>query len=574
MQRILDTKQEGVVAAERSALGKLREALVEVEASLEDRYTLDRSIRQLDELFLIVVAGEFNSGKSTLLNALLGGEFLAEGVTPTTGQVELLRYGEAEATSSESGFLARSLPVELLRDTLLVDTPGTNALDRQHEAITEEFLPRADLVLFVTSADRPFSESEKRFLERIRRWGKKLVFVVNKIDILRDRSERDQVVGWVSENAQQLVGVEAPVFPVAARQALAARHSDDAAGLQVTGLDALEAYLRETLDATERLRLKLANPLGVGRELLGRYRDAFDERLELLGEDIQALTDIEEQVSLYREDLRRQFEFRLADIDQVLHAFEQRGRQFFAEHLRLARVFDLLDKERTRADFERKVIADLPQELDQRVQELIDWLIQSELEQWQAASKRLEERRRHHAERIVGVMGDFDLDRQRRLDSVGRSAQRSLETYDRAAEARRLAQSVRDAVTHTALVEVGAVGLGTAVTLATTTQVIDVTGLLLAGTMATLGLLILPARRRKARRELEEKTLALRRELTQALREQFDRELEGSILRLEEATGPYTRFVRAERGRLENISVRLAGVENDLASIAQRLKEL
>lgn len=574
MQRILDAKQEGVVAAERSALGKLREALVEVEASLEDRYTLDRSIRQLDELFLIVVAGEFNSGKSTLLNALLGGEFLAEGVTPTTGQVELLRYGEAEATSSESGFLARSLPVELLRDTLLVDTPGTNALDRQHEAITEEFLPRADLVLFVTSADRPFSESEKRFLERIRRWGKKLVFVVNKIDILRDRSERDQVVGWVSENAQQLVGVEAPVFPVAARQALAARHSDDAAGLQVTGLDALEAYLRETLDATERLRLKLANPLGVGRELLGRYRDAFDERLELLGEDIQALTDIEEQVSLYREDLRRQFEFRLADIDQVLHAFEQRGRQFFAEHLRLARVFDLLDKERTRADFERKVIADLPQELDQRVQELIDWLIQSELEQWQAASKRLEERRRHHAERIVGVMGDFDLDRQRRLDSVGRSAQRSLETYDRAAEARRLAQSVRDAVTHTALVEVGAVGLGTAVTLATTTQVIDVTGLLLAGTMATLGLLILPARRRKARRELEEKTLALRRELTQALREQFDRELEGSILRLEEATGPYTRFVRAERGRLENISVRLAGVENDLASIAQRLKEL
>ncbi len=91
-------------------------------------------------------------------------------------------------------------PVEWLRDINIVDTPGTNAVIRRHQEITEDFVPRADLVLFVTSADRPFSESERAFIERIREWGKKVVFVVNKIDILetpadirtRDRVRDDQ----------------------------------------------------------------------------------------------------------------------------------------------------------------------------------------------------------------------------------------------------------------------------------------------------------------------------------------------------------------------------------------------
>lgn len=571
MRRILDTDRESILNEERAALGALREVLVEVDASSEDRATLDGSIRQLDELFLVVVVGEFNSGKSTLINSLLGGRYLKEGVTPTTASVQLLRHGDQDQARTREGFDERSLPVEFLRDTLLVDTPGTNALDQRHEAITTEFVPRADLVLFVTSADRPFSESERRFLRQVRDWGKKLVFAVNKVDILRDEEERVQVIQWVTEGARDLLAVTSPVFPVAARPALEARLSNDAAAFQESGVGVLEDYLLGTLDQAERFRLKLANPLGVGSEILERYRCAFEERLKLLADDVTALGDIDSQVSLFREDQNRQFEFRLTDIDKVLHAFEARGREFFAEHLRLARVFDLLDKERTRAAFERKVIADLPSELDQKVQELIDWLIESELRQWQAASARLEERRRHHAERIVGAMGAFDLDRQRRLDTVGRSAQRSLETYDRESEARRLAQSVRDAVTRTALVEVGALGLGTAVMIAASSQVVDVTGLVAAGTLATLGLFILPARRRRAQQELEAKILALRTDLMAALREQFKRELDGSVLRIEEAVGPYTRFVRSERQRLEATRDRLTAVEAQLDAVRRRL---
>ena len=175
----------------------LRGPLASLEASPNDLALLDRALLQLDELFLLVIVGEFNSGKSAFINALLGERVPAEGVTPTTAQIHLLKYGdEAGQRPAEHDMLVVTYPVEWLRDINIVDTPGTNAVIRRHQEITEDFVPRADLVLFVTSADRPFSESERAFIERIREWGKKVVFVVNKIDILEtpaDIDARDRV---------------------------------------------------------------------------------------------------------------------------------------------------------------------------------------------------------------------------------------------------------------------------------------------------------------------------------------------------------------------------------------------
>jgi GTPase Era involved in 16S rRNA processing len=111
-------------------------------------------------------------------------------------------------------------PVEMLRDINIVDTPGTNAVFASTRTLTREFVPRSDLVLFVTSADRPFTESERAFLESIRDWGKKIVVVVNKIDILE--TEEDLAACWPS-SPRTRARSSAPrptCFPVAARLAL------------------------------------------------------------------------------------------------------------------------------------------------------------------------------------------------------------------------------------------------------------------------------------------------------------------------------------------------------------------
>ena len=577
MQKILDKRQTELLTEERGRLADLHVTLVRCGATREDQATLERSIRQLDDLFLLVVVGEFNSGKSTFINALLGRQVLPDGVTPTTIRIHHLKYGEADGRSiGEQGIEEITAPVEILDEVHIVDTPGTNALDRDHEAITSDFVPRADLVLFVTSADRPFTESERNFMNGVRKWGKKLVLVVNKIDILRSDEDLQQVVAYVSEHGERLLGFPPEVFPVSSQQALTAkmRLPRDQELLDRSRLPPLERFLLETLDETERIRLKLLNPLGVGRRLAETYSDATQLRLEVLAEDFEAIDRVERQLDLYGQDMSREFRYRLTDVDNILHEFERRGMEYFDETLRLARAFDLMNKARTKADFERQVIGDAPQKIEKKVDEIIDWMVEAELRQWKGVSDSLAKRRLEHDSRLVGEMGSFEYDRQKLLETVGRAAQEAVDGYSRAAEIDRMAESVRTAVAGTAIIEVSALGLGAIITLMATTQLADVTGLMAAGTLALLGLFVLPARRKRAKKELRDKILVLREKLMGSLIEQFEREIERSRHRIEEAIAPYTRFVKAERQKLEELAGELQVSSDSLAGLQTEIEQL
>jgi small GTP-binding protein len=527
---------------------------------------LSDSVQQLDELFLLVVVGEFNAGKSALINALLGQRVLAEGVTPTTSKIHHITWGE-QLARQPMGPVGEQIvaPVESLRQLTVVDTPGTNALDRTHEALTTDYVPRADLVFFVTSADRPLSDSERIFLESIRSWGKKVVMVVNKIDILRSDGEREEVVTYVSDNAARLLGVEPEVFPVSA---LLAMEAGSAAQRTASGLPAVETFLHDTLDSGDLLRLKLGNPLGVAAHLLAGSLKTVEALLGLLGEDIRAIANIERQTDAWAGDVRREFDLRLSDIDNSLHGMEQRGMEFFDETVRLARLPRLFDKTALKQRFESEVVAEAPENVERKADSLIDWLVDSELGHWQNVVNHVNRRVTAHADRMVGeVGGRFETDRARLLETVGRAARDGMASYDRVAEAHRMAEDLQKAVTSTALLEVGAVGLGTAVALAASSTAADITGLTAAGLMAVLGLFVLPYRRRHAKADLKRKISALRTGLMTALTRHFEGEAERGRQRLEATIAPYTRFVRSESDRLE-------GEKNTLVALSERVGDM
>jgi small GTP-binding protein len=574
--RILTDSQEALLKDERQILNDLRLSLVQFGASQEDQATLGDSIHQLDELFLLVVVGEFNAGKSAFINALLGQKLLKEGVTPTTTQINILRYGvEQERRVINDSQHVVTLPVDWLNEISIVDTPGTNAIIRSHEMLTSQFVPRADLVLFITSADRPFTESERLFLEKIRDWGKKVVVVINKIDILQSEEDLIQVEDFITENSRTLLGITPEVFPVSSRAAQRAKLGESQQW-QESRFEPLEKYIHDTLDESSRLRLKFTNPLGVGAHLLEKYLQISQSRLDLLKSDTDMLGDVDSQLGIYKEDMGRNFNFRMSDIENILYEMEQRGHEYFDETFRLARVIDLLSKDRIRQEFEHRVVADAPQRIERKVNELIDWLVDSDLRQWQAVNEHLAERRRAHQEHIVGDAGmaGFNYDRDRLMEAVGREARRVVETYDKAEEARAIAEGAQTAVAASAALEISAIGLGTLVTIIATTAAADITGIVMAGAIAALGFFIIPARRRAAKSEMKQKISELRAQLAKSLRSQFEHEIERSLQHIQDAIAPYTRFVRSERNKLTEARSSLEELKTQLENLKVRIEDI
>jgi len=573
LSRILSGTEDELVREERRVLARLRTALARFDAAPEHQQALDRSIEQLDELFLLVIVGEFNSGKSAFINALVGTAVAEEGVTPTTAQINVLQYGDRHDRQVREAHLhVITAPAEILREIHIVDTPGTNAIIREHELITSEFVPRSDLVLFVTSADRPFTETERAFLEQVRGWGKKIVIVINKIDILETDAQVEEVRGFVADSARRLLGFSPDIFPVSARLALRAKQGDPSLW-PASRFDALERYIRETLDAPGRVHLKLLNPLGVGAALTDRHAALVKERVALIRDDLSTLDEVERQLAVYQSDLLRDFGFRISDIDRILLEMERRGHDFFDDTMRIGRVMDLLNRSRVQQGFEQQVVADAPQQIERKVGELVDWLVDADLRQWQDVTKHLAERRRQYQDRIVGEGGAtrFHYDRGRLIESANRESQKVIDSFDRRREARQLADDARNAVAAAAAVSAGGVGLGAIVTIAATTAAADVTGLIMASVIAAIGFFILPAKREKAKQEMRRKIAGVRERLSEALHAQFESEIQKSGDRVRASIAPYSRFVRAEGDKLRSMEQELREIAADLASLRQRI---
>ncbi len=570
---VLSDRQHELVDEELAILSRLAVLLDEYPATEEDRDQISDAKEQLTSLFMLVVVGEFNAGKSAFINALIGGQILPEGVTPTTAVINILTYGEQTSERRlGDGSIERTYPAPFLIDITVVDTPGTNAIIREHEALTQKFVPRSDIVFFVTSADRPFTESEREFMEGVKDWGKKIVVVINKIDLLRDQASVKQVTDFVDTNISRLLGIAPEIFPVSS---LMAQQANDLAGRNLTESERLwdesrfgnlQSYIFETLDEEGRIRLKLLSPLGTAQHLADKYLKTTNERLAVLTEDIDTLRTIDRQLELYQEDMRKQFAYHLDRIENIIGKMNVRGDEFFEDTIRIGRVIDLMNKDKIKAEFERKVVGDTEEEIDSTVNELIDWMVEQDLRTWESINSYLDRRRlAQYEEQMVGeVSSQFRYDRKALLDSVSKRAQEEVDRYDPERSANDLSLSVRNAVAQTAIAEVGAIGLGALVVAAASTVAVDVTGIVAASLLAGLGLFILPRKRRQTREEFRKRSSELEQNLVTVMNEQFEHELQRSVHRMESAIAPYSRFVRDQHAKQTTVKGELEQIVSDL----------
>jgi hypothetical protein len=181
---------------------------------------------------------------------------------------------------------------------------------------------------------------------------------------------------------------------------------------------------------------------------------------------------------------------------------------------------------------------------------------------------------RQHGEMLGTLSRQFDYNRRTLLQSVARVANNVVNSYDRQAEAQELSENLRGAVTQTAIAGASGIGLGAALVAFLGTAAADVSGVLAGMAILGLGLYIIPARRKRAKQDFENKMEELRTRLRRSMSEQFQKELNNSILRVQEAIAPYTRFVRAEQKKTAATQEQLQHLHRDLLALKNEIESM
>lgn len=333
--------------------------------------------------YMVVVVGEFNSGKSSFVNAMLQDSLLPTGITPTTEMIELIRYGEAAVRRPETrgdGVRVWVHPNVGGQGVVLVDTPGTGSVFARHEEIARGFLHRSDLVVFVMSAKHAFAETDRLYLELLRSYGKKVVVVVNQVDLLEPREQAD-VRRFVQAQIEQRLEIKPLIFMVSARRALE--------GQADSGMDAVRAHLRATFEQVSPTRQKLNAQLDFAGQLVARSQESLQARLNLIGRNREQTSQVQQELETYAQSMESQLRTNAEEVTRILGGVRDRGEQFIERNFKVR----LGRQENAGADlqqeFEDDVIGRSLEQIEDLASDYVNAQVDSSRRYWQGIVTRL-----------------------------------------------------------------------------------------------------------------------------------------------------------------------------------------
>ena len=317
----------------------------EMQRPAEELDTLQALLRDISEPLLFVVVGEVKSGKSSLLNALFGNEFAKVDVLPATDRVYIFRYGsEEKATEVSSKLTERYLPIPFLRDFNVVDTPGTNTMVKEHQMVAEDFMPRADIVLFVFSVANPWTQSNWEFLGFLQKtWLKNVIFVLQQID-LREPTEIDVIHRHLQDTAMRRLGFVPPIFAVSARKALLARTSglDKEKLWEESAFAPLEEQINFIVTESSTRMLKLRSTFQAARVALEDLNREIRGFLDKITADITALDRLDALLKMRREQMLRQVTALVREVETAYDETTKERTALLQKELTWWRSFQLI----------------------------------------------------------------------------------------------------------------------------------------------------------------------------------------------------------------------------------------
>lgn len=302
--------------------------------------------------YSFIVVGEFSTGKSSFLNALIEQSILPTGITPTTSTINLIHYGEQDKVTVEyldgteftdvnadvlGLFIAKEIenaeqikhitveqPIEFLKGRIvLVDTPGLNDINELRTDITYQYIPRADVVFFLLDCRAPLRKTEYHFITEtlLAKGLDRIIFVANfadevleeEIDAILDKMQRQIIEGTNLEAVD--------IIPFSALEALDAIVENDEELYEISGMPRVKERMMQLCDSGTRIIEK-------NKRYEKRLLFIKEEFYILLEQQKIMLEQTTEQLEQYQLQLRNWREEQVVFLDNLKAYKEERVIEF------------------------------------------------------------------------------------------------------------------------------------------------------------------------------------------------------------------------------------------------------
>lgn len=422
---------EGPLAALREGeidlLTSIAGTLAEMgDATQDDRKRLMDVAQDLrDMFFLVVIIGEFNAGKSTFVNALLGEELLPVGITPTTEMIELVKYNDTpqrKPVVKGDSLREWAHPNTGAKGVAIVDTPGTGSIFQQHEKVAKEFLHRSDLVIFVLSAKRAFADTERIYMETAKNYGKKLILVVNQADLL-EASEQSKVRRFIEQQVKEHLNLQPLLFMTSAKQALAGKDSTEG------GVSAVKAHLQGVFAELSPAKHKLLSQLDMAESLVKMHLKSVQSKADLISADTAKVKDVQNELEQQSLGLDSQLGSARNEVDKVLAGIRQRGLNFIDSNLSIRKVAGSPNKEQLQAEFQDVVIGRSLRDLEDAAGGYVNAVVDHSRLYWRGVIDRLSKLQELLDQENTGLDANVYAEQREGLQEAIRIAESELKTY-------------------------------------------------------------------------------------------------------------------------------------------------
>lgn len=558
-----------------TTLGSLIALAHQIGAPEDALRNLQNLVTNLGQPFLFVVVGEVKAGKSSLLNALFGRDFCKVDVLPATDRIYEFKYGEKDYDVQLSDHLtALYRRIDFLKDFNIVDTPGTNTIVANHQEITENFVPMADLIVFVFAVTNPWAASAWDFLRLIgQQWKKNIVFVIQQAD-LRDPHEVEIVSKHLDQTVLQILGANCPIFAVSAKKAFLAKTSPNVDRERLwseSHFGELEDWITETVSRSEERGGKLRSVAQTAQVLAGGLRARVQGSLDMLKSDQEKLASIRSTFDGRKGQTQRQVGGFVREIEQAYDACRERGEKILEERLTLGQTFKMIfSGARWEKDFQDKVESEVKREVQTKIEHALS-LLESDLRSlWQDLQDKVNVQFASETKKQVrAAMPGFLTQRQEVLQRL----QLTLLEQMSDAKIQEQLQSLFGETTRwlrvpTSVAAAG--GIATVIAALTHTALLDVTGTV-AGLAALTGTLYAVWRRRKILRQYREQMNEKRRDLTRAVESQLHHAIEAFYHEVGLTFSPLESFCDSEFKRHAPFRERIEILDRAIGAIKSQL---